>query len=650
MNQAGYDPLMLDACTWYAERVMSGEIPAGPLVAGQMQRHLNYLERSRDPEDFPFVYMPQLGLIFRRWAAENLRWVKGEVAGQPIQFLPWQAAAFDYFLGYARRFRDAQGAWRPMVRARMVSTVDIFVPKGAGKNQMLNGLLLYVQAVLATHGSDIFLTSPRLGTQSGEQMRFLALMAKQLGFKIERPSSEVTIVTNPLNQVRIRPLSAIGEEGTKDGGRVYAAAFDEVYSIKNGTAFEELTSGGRRSERGSFAVRTGTAAKSPDGWGWEMFNIARDQVDMERWKDPDHKDDPSMFAFMAAASGDEKAVLLECAKPPRRRAWNLPADDPRRIAFAPALKGRAPDEALRHAIMTASPSIKLTPDSPGTILYDEAVADITAHHKGAGAVLEALRTIGNLWPNVDGAWLSMKRWAPLARPERETSGRVTYGVYSASLGQVVALVVIHLDVDPIHVTTRAYAAKGGVAGMARKDRRAEVYDRWIADGDLVIDGTGDAATLDALAADLEQLHRTHRVMAGRYSKAVVEGRMESLLQRYRWQRVTGAAYTHGAYDPGSQELYRRVDAGSLTHDGNAVLTEGIRRMGVKANDKSGQLLPIKGTDTDRIEAALALVLALVAACPYLGQKPAGGTVRKAPPRTSSFRGAIGLPRHSGRPR
>lgn len=643
-----YTPLMLDAATYYAERVLSGDIPAGPLVAGQCERHLRYLAASReDPVGFGYRYVPEMGQIFREWAA-RLKWVRGKrFSGHPVHLMSWQAFCWDYTLGWLRV--DDEGV--PIEDERMVSRHYKLVPKGSGKSQESNVVALHFMDHILGDGSDLFLVSPRMGAQSSKQLQHLARMSEQLpGFKSLRPSTEVVTIQNTRNGVEMRPAGMIGQEGAKDGGRAGLTIIDEFASITDSTAFDELVSGGRATEDGALVVFIGTAAKQADGWGWDQYKIARDQVDMERWKDADHEDDPGIFAYLTRLSHDDHVLLREWMKPKRRRCWES-ADEESRKRAVDLLGDRTPEDALRDAARTVSPSLRVDRNDPGTVLWGPILEDVTKPSRTQSDKIETLRRAFNEWPGENGNWLPIGKWRGLFNeegPTREDRGRIAYGVYSASARQFVALCVVHLDADPVHVTAKIYGARGGVDDRAKKERRAERYDRWESCGDLEIDGAGDAVTLEALARDVEALHKGHRVVAGFYSQAVVGSKMAEIQnKRASWARkVKAAPPTVAKYDPGAQTLYRLVNEGRLTHCGSLPLDEAVRRMGKREHEQSGGLLPIKQAKRDDVEAGMALVLALSAAAPHLGQKSEPMTRKNYAPSGEG----IGRPRYDGRPR
>lgn len=85
---------------------MSGVVPAGAIVRGACQRHINDLEKSKTLPGYPFYYDKHKASEAIRFFEEYLFLNGGQFEGLPFLLLPWQAFIIGSIYGWVRKSDD----------------------------------------------------------------------------------------------------------------------------------------------------------------------------------------------------------------------------------------------------------------------------------------------------------------------------------------------------------------------------------------------------------------------------------------------------------------------------------------------------------------------------------------------------------------
>lgn len=197
--------------TDYANRVLAGEIPAGPYVRQACHRHLADLAAG--------------AFTFDEAAADRaleffgfLKHSKGEWAGRPFALEPWQRFITGSLFGWVnpdglRRFRTAY----------------IEVPRKNGKTQLLAGLGLYLAFFDGEGGAEAYCAATKRDQAKicWEESRRMVLSSPPL-------KRQITALVGNLHDTRTNskfmPLGADGD--TMDGLNIHAAIVDELHAHK----------------------------------------------------------------------------------------------------------------------------------------------------------------------------------------------------------------------------------------------------------------------------------------------------------------------------------------------------------------------------------------------------------------------------------
>ena len=183
-----------DPATRYANRVVNGDIIAGPHVRAQCRRHLDDLSRS------DLSWQPDIAAAVETWISDVLRHPTGVARGQPFHLLPWQQFIHYSIFG-----------WHKQDGSRRFHTAYIETGKGSGKSPLAAAYLL---VMLAFDGRQYGQESTR-----GAQCYLLARDFQQ-GLVPMRYAEEF-IRASPSRKIR-RKLRVMG--GTKPDRIVYREA------------------------------------------------------------------------------------------------------------------------------------------------------------------------------------------------------------------------------------------------------------------------------------------------------------------------------------------------------------------------------------------------------------------------------------------
>jgi phage terminase large subunit-like protein len=615
---------MLDALGHYCAGVESGLYREGPCVKAMCRRHLAYLEMSKDPESFPYVYVPEMGQAFARWAYCH-RWYQAGFAGQQITYFVAQRAIVDYGLGW-QEVEEVDGEWILSGR-RMVSRIIIGGGKGMGKSHLLAPLTGYLMECDGAKQLDFGFFAIRQPQAERLLMHLVKILKKSDRWGGDSPWS--TKVQNASATYlyhdkggKLHPYASIGAEGGADGGRQRVVGGDEFANLVDPRIYEELVSGGTATDRdGMLVILASTPGTACRGWGYEQWTGG----EKEALRDPTDAD-PSEAPWIYTMDDAHRRIIVQAL-----RANDANWSDPDVVK---ALAGRDPETAIHDAVRQACPSLTDRDGKNGTQVYPNIRKAIgQARRKGRHAVRTVLRCFCCMWPEAAGMWLDAAAWGELGSPRTDLDidkgprSRAVWAAYSGDARRAAALAVYFPDQG--YIATRVYVGTESAKAIDKEQKTDKAWQTWLEEGHLVPDGR-DVLTLSPLERDLKALHDAHRVKAGGYHEPVVGTLVARMIEGrdLREKQVPKAVPTSG-YGAGAvfleRALAREVD---LRHDGNPVVHEAIRTVDREVSERTGVTRPIRGGDHDRVEPAMAVLLALSLGVRFKKKVGAGGS---APP-------------------
>lgn len=221
-----------DRATAYALAVVSGDIPAGPIVRGACQRHLNDLEQARGRGFYYYEHEAAEGIAFFE---ECLLLNGGQYEGKPFLLFPWEAFVIGSIFGWKRKSDD--------MRRFRVAYVE--TPKGSGKSPLAAGI--GIKGLVADN-------EPRAQIYAAATYRdqAMVLFRDAVAFYDQSAELQKRLVASGTGAMRwnlayletgsfFRVISS--EKKGQSGPLPHMVLLDEIHEHKDGTVIEMLRAG-----------------------------------------------------------------------------------------------------------------------------------------------------------------------------------------------------------------------------------------------------------------------------------------------------------------------------------------------------------------------------------------------------------------------
>ncbi|MBE3590000.1 MAG: terminase [Firmicutes bacterium] len=346
---------------------------------------------------------------------------------------------------------------------------------------------------------------------------------------------------------------------TKHGLNAHGVIFDELHAQPNRELWDVLTTATGAREQ-PLVVAITTAGYDRNSICWEQHEYARKVMD-------GIIDDPSFFAFIAAADEDDD--------------WTDPA------VWAKANPGLGQTVKLDYLEQEAKRA------------------------KEVPAYQNTFRRLHlNQWTQQESRWLDLAAWDATAGiiAEESLSGRPCFvGLDLSTTTDLTAMALLfppQADGEPYAVLPRFFLPKEGLREREQRDRVP--YSTWAREGFIRLT-EGNVIDYQAVR---EQLHRD----AQRYK--VVEVAYDPWNATQLALQLQDDGFTVVQVRQGfatlsapTKELMRLVVGGLLRHGGNPVLRWQADSM-VVAQDPAGNIKPNKAKSSGRIDGMVALIMAL----------------------------------------
>jgi phage terminase large subunit-like protein len=546
MPQADPHPGVAEA-RHYARAVAAGEIPAGHLVRLACMRFLDDLARTEAGEGL-WAFRADLAEAAMLFAG-LLPNIKGPEAGQPLRLMPWQRLVFANLFGFVERGTTA----------RRFRQGVIYVPRGNGKTTLAAPIALYLTFVDGEGGAEGYAAAV-----TRDQARILFDAAQQMVRRSPglREHFGVQAGANAIYQEptasRFVPVSS--DAKALDGLNVQVAVCDEIASHRTSEVYDVLlTAMGKR--RHPLLLSISTATGNTSGIGRQLWDYGVRVLE-------DTQEDDRLFALIYAAD---------------------PEDDPW-------------DEATW---------IKANP-SWGQAVQPDAIRAIMRQARNNTAQETAAKTRHlNIWVGADEALFSTRAWHGARSPsldiEQFRGEPCHLGLDLASRTDLAALGIVFPRTDPATGRTHYAAfARCYLNEEAVLEARNASYPSWAAGGRLVVT-PGNETDFGLIEDDILDLCRRFRVVSIGYDP----WQSTQLAQRLRAEGIEMVEFrtTTANFSPAILELDAAMRSGRLEHDGNPVLEWCLGNVVGKA-DRRGNLYPTKARPEQKIDAAVALMMAI----------------------------------------
>ncbi len=486
---------------------------------------------------------------------EHLKHGTGKWRGQPFELLDWQE----------RIIRDLFGVVRRDTQCRQFRRAYIEVPKKNGKSELGAAIALLLTCTDNEYGGEIY----GCATDRAQASRIFDVaidMVDQFPFLkqfIKLSLAQKRMTFTPLNSF-YQVCSA--EAYTKDGLNASGIIFDELHAQPDRRLFDVMTAGSGLSREQPLLFMITTA-------GFDRNSICYEQ----------HK----------------KSEDILCGK----------IVDP---TFYPVIYGAADDEdwTSPEVWKRVNPSYGVTINESGFLMeFEDAQINITQENRFRRLNL-------NQWVSQDIRWMPMDKWNACSFPvdSKALQGRACYGGLDLSSTQdMTAFVLVFPPLDPtdeydkFQILPFFWIPKDAMQKRILKDHVP--YDQWTHKGLLeATEGAViDYSFVEKKILDLRKIYQIQEVAFDMWGAPQLRQNLED-----NGVHMIQFGQGYKSMSLPSKELMRLVLQQRIAHGGNEILRWNMDNV-VVTQDAAGNIKPNKEKATEKIDGAVAAVMALARA-------------------------------------
>ena len=479
---------------------------------------------------------------------ESLKHTKGAFYDEPFLLLPWQEIMI----------RDIFGTLKPN-GYRQFNTVYAEIPKKNGKSDLAAAIALYMLCGDGEQRAEVYGCAADRDQASlvYEVACDMVKLCPALRKRCDLLPSRKEIIYSATNS-KYKVLSA--DVGGKSGVNVSALIFDELWVQKNRDLFDMMTKGTSDARNNPLHFIITTAGDNTNSVCYEQHQKAVDIIE-------GRKSDPTYYPVIYGA--------------PEGADWT----DPKTWYEAnPSLGYTINIEKVRAACESA----KQNPVEENTF--------------------RQLRL--NQWVKQAVRWMPRDKWDACKADidEEELLGRVCYG--GLDLSSTTDLTVFALVFPPITKGGK-YIVKAWYWIPAdnlkkRVNRDHVLYDLWEREG-WIVTTEGNVVYYGYIMKFIEELGEKYNIRDIAFDRWGATHMVQSLEE----SGFTVVPFGQGFKDmsPPTKELMRMVLEGSIAHDGNPVLRWNMDNIFIR-KDPAGNIKPDKDKSTEKIDGAVAVIMAL----------------------------------------
>ncbi len=477
-----------------------------------------------------------------------LKFTKGEWAGRPFILQPWQKKFIRKLFGYVNK--DGTRRYR---------TAYLEIPRKNGKSELAAAIALYLLFADGEPGAEIY------SAAADREQASLVFNAAATMVRMSKSLSKISRIINSQKRIVFYKKNsfyrAISSEAyNKHGFNTHAVVYDELHVAPNRDLWDTLrTSMGARRQPLMLAITT--AGYDRNSICWEVHEYAR-QVRDGVIKDP---------------------------------------------SFLPVIYSADPEDDWTDEKVWA----KANPNLGVTIKLDF-LRQECQRAKEIPAYQNTFRRLYlNQWTQQDTRWIDMEAW-------RECGGKVDYeelanlrcwaGVDLSTTTDISSCaLVFEPDSDGVvHVLSYNWVPRENIAARVRRDRVP--YDLWAQQGHITAT-EGNVIDYDyiriAITDEIKRRFPLLQVVGydpWNATKWAIDLESEGV-------PVMEVRQGFKTMSPACKELERLIIGRKLRHNNNPVLTWAMDNL-VVAQDPAGNIKPAKDKSTERIDPAVAVIIAI----------------------------------------
>ena len=488
----------------------------------------------------------------------SLKHTKGVWYGKNFELLPWQD----------KIVRDLFGTLKPN-GYRQYNTAYIEIPKKQGKSELAAAVALYLTCGDGEYGAEVY------GCAADRQQASIVFdvaveMINQcpaLKKRCKILASQKRIVYLPLKSF-YQVLSA--ESYTKHGLNVHGVIFDELHAQPNRALYDVMLTGSGDARKQPLYFLITTAGTDRNSICYEVHRKAEDVINGK-------KNDPTFYPVIYGIKDDDD--------------WT--------------------DEKNWYK---ANPSLDITVD----IDKIRAAFNNAKENPAEENLFRQLRL--NQWVKQSIRWMPMDKWnlCSYAIDKERLKGRICYGGLDlSSTTDITAFVLVFPpeDEDGKYEVLPFFWLPEETLEL-RVCRDHVPYDTWKAKG-LIMTTEGNVVHYGFIEKFIEELGTQYNIKEIAYDRW---GAVQ-MVQNLEGMGFTIVPFGQGYKDmsPPSKELMKLVLEKKIAHGGNEVLEWMVDNIYIKT-DPAGNIKPDKEKSTEKIDGAIALIMALDRAIRHGGQQ------------------------------
>ena len=488
----------------------------------------------------------------------SLKHTKGVWYGKNFELLPWQD----------KIVRDIFGTLKPN-GYRQYNTAYIEIPKKQGKSELAAAIALYLTCGDGEYGAEVY------GCAADRQQASIVFdvaveMINQcpaLKKRCKILASQKRIVYLPLKSF-YQVLSA--ESYTKHGLNVHGVIFDELHAQPNRALYDVMLTGSGDARKQPLYFLITTAGTDRNSICYEVHRKAEDVINGK-------KNDPTFYPVIYGIKDEDD--------------WT--------------------DEKNWYK---ANPSLDITVD----IDKIRAAFNNAKENPAEENLFRQLRL--NQWVKQSVRWMPMDKWnlCSYKIDKERLNGRVCYGGLDlSSTTDITAFVLVFPPEDEdgkYEILPFFWLPEETLALRVRRDHVP--YDTWEAKG-LIMTTEGNVVHYGFIEKFIEELGKQYNIKEIAYDRW---GAVQ-MVQNLEGMGFTIVPFGQGYKDmsPPTKELMKLVLEKKIAHGGNEVLEWMVDNIYIKT-DPAGNIKPDKEKSTEKIDGAIAMIMALDRAIRHGGQQ------------------------------
>ena len=488
----------------------------------------------------------------------SLKHTKGVWYGKNFELLPWQD----------KIVRDIFGTLKPN-GYRQYNTAYVEIPKKQGKSELAAAIALYLTCGDGEYGAEVY------GCAADRQQASIVFdvaveMINQcpaLKKRCKILASQKRIVYLPLKSF-YQVLSA--ESYTKHGLNVHGVIFDELHAQPNRALYDVMLTGSGDARKQPLYFLITTAGTDRNSICYEVHNKAKDIMKGKRH-------DPTFYPVIYGIEDEDD--------------WT--------------------DEKNWYK---ANPSLDITVD----IDKIRAAFNNAKENPAEENLFRQLRL--NQWVKQSIRWMPMDKWSLCSYPvdKERLKGRICYGGLDlSSTTDITAFVLVFPPEDEdgkYEILPFFWLPEETLELRVRRDHVP--YDTWKAKG-LIMTTEGNVVHYGFIEKFIEELGTQYNIKEIAYNRW---GAVQ-MVQNLEGMGFTIVPFGQGYKDmsPPTKELMKLVLEKRIAHGGNEVLEWMVDNIFIKT-DPAGNIKPDKEKSTEKIDGAIAMIMALDRAIRNNGQQ------------------------------